>query len=120
MSVVEMHTRASVETLELRRENHLLSLMFNRAYDDRYRDQTVRHTRRAEAIMLTIPRARTNKFEKAPIVMGSKLWNDLPVVVREAKSKLQLKNLIRKHRAGLPLDWEEVPVRQRVNQLVVA
>ena len=109
-SVAEMHDRAKVETLQHRRENHLLSLMFMRTTEDNYIDTTVRRTRRADAVMLTVPRARTNKFGRAPIVMGSRMWNDLPVAVRRAKSKLQLKNLIRMHRAGLPLDWEEAPV----------
>ena len=110
-TVAEMHTRAKIETLQHRRENHLLSLMFMRATDARYIDTTVRRTRRADAVMLEVPRAHTAKFERAPLVMGSKMWNDLPVVVRRAKTKLQLKNLIRLHRAGQPLDWEEAPVR---------
>ena len=107
LSVDEMHTAARVDYLEIRRENHLLALMFNRAWDDQYRDTTARITRQADAILLTVPRAKTAKYAKAPIVLGSRIWNDLPVTVRTAKTKLALKNGIKAHRTGRPLDWAE-------------
>ena len=109
MSVDEMHTRAHVEFLEQRRENHMLTLMFNRTREEQYRDDSPRTTRSADAVSLKIPRAKTNKLTKAPIVLGSKLWNEMPVAVRNAKSKLELKKLVRKHRASLPIDLIEDP-----------
>ena len=109
LSVEEMHTAARVDYLEIRRENHLIALMFNRVWDDRYRDTTPRVTRQADAALLAIPRAKTARFARAPIVHGGRIWNDLPVKVREAKTKLALKNRIRAHRAGHPLVWAEDP-----------
>ena len=107
LTVDEMHTRARVEYLEQRRENHTLTQMFNRTREEQYRDDNARITRSADAVSLKTPRANTNKLTKAPIVMGSKLLNELPVTVRNAKTKLELKNLVRKHWAGLPLDQVE-------------
>ena len=109
LSVSDMHNRATVEYLEQRRENHLLALMFIRTWEDEYRDDNPRITRRADAVMLKVPRARTTKLTKAPILMGSKIWNDLPPEVRNAKTKLELKCLIKRNRTGQPLNWEEDP-----------
>ena len=107
LSVAEMHERAKVEYLAQRRETHLVALMFNRKGDEKYKDQTERVTRRGEAVLLKVPRAKTNKLMKAPIYSGSTLWNSLPVRVRQSKTKLELKNLYRMHRAGQLLEWRE-------------
>ena len=65
LSVQEMHTRANVEYLEQRRDNHMIALMCNRTLETQYRDDQVRVTRRADAVMLKAPRARTNILMKA-------------------------------------------------------
>lgn len=115
LSVREMHEKANVDYLEQRREMHMLALMFSRTLDPYYRDDTCRVTRRAEAVMLKVPRKKTNKFGKSPICWGSSLWNGLPVRVRQAKSKLALKNLTKLHRAGQPLEWMEGVEEQQPN-----
>ena len=107
--VHERHTRSKVEYLEQRRDNHMLTLMFNRTKEEQYLETCNRATRRTDAVLLRTPRAHTNKLTKVPLVRGSNLWNDLPVRIRESKTKLELKNLVRRHRAGLPLDWNEEP-----------
>ena len=78
---------------------------WNRSQDPKYIDSTTRVTRRAEATILRVPVPRTNKLKKAPIYNGSTLWNNLPVKVRKSGSPLELKNLLRRHREGRPLDW---------------
>ena len=95
ISVKDMRDAAKLETLEQHRENHLLALMFDRTKEPEYRDDSARVTRRADAVMLKIPRAQTNKLTKAPIFMGSTLWNDLPTKIREAKTKTELIKLVR-------------------------
>ena len=107
LSVAEIHDRAKVEYLEQRGESHLIALMHNRTKEEKYRDDTVRTTRAAEAVLLKVPKIKTNKLANAPIYSGSKLWNGLPVRIRQAKTKLELKNLVKMHRAGQPLDWRE-------------
>ena len=104
LSIAEMHSTAGVDYLEQRREAHLMALMFNRKDDDRYRDNTERKTRGADAVLLKVPNLRTNKARKAPIYSGSTLWNRLPVRLRQAKSRLELKKLNKLYRTGMPLD----------------
>ena len=65
--VAEMHDKDKLKTLQHRRENHLLALMFMRTADMGYIDTTARRTRRADAVMLKVPRTRTNKFERAQL-----------------------------------------------------
>ena len=97
----------------------MLSLMFNRTREDRYRDDTPRTTRSADAVILKLPKAKTSKLSKAPVVMGSKLWNDLPAGVRNAKTRHELKNLVRRHRAGLPLDWDDDPIDDNNSSIII-
>ena len=104
LSVDEMHLTARVDRLATRRENHLLTLMFDRTFDSKYRDDTQRVTRRADGVLLNVPRRRTAKLAKAPVFKGSNLWNELPPEIRQAKSKLQLKCLVKLHRASIPLE----------------
>ena len=107
LSVREMHDRANVETLDLRRKGHLMALMYERTHDPNYIDNTPRVSRRAAAKMLKVPKPKTNRLKKGPKYNGSVKWNDLPPKVRQAKTKLELKNLLKKHKAGRPLEWFE-------------
>ena len=55
LSVADMHEKANVDTLEKRRETHLITLMFIRSNDIKYLDSTPRTTRRADAKLLKFP-----------------------------------------------------------------
>ena len=98
LSVSEMHEEANIEYLKLRRETHLLTLMFDRSRQIQYIDTTDRVTRQANAILLKSPLAKTEKFARSPLCNGSKMWNALPVKVRQAQSKLHFKRLLDKYR----------------------
>lgn len=102
LSVQDMHERAGIEFLKIRRETHLMALMYGRAQDSRYLDQTERKTRQATAALLKTPRPRSNKLARAPVCMGSTLWNQLPTKIRQAETKLKFRNLYRSHRLGQP------------------
>jgi hypothetical protein len=96
-----MHKKAGIGKLEQRREDHLLALMYTTAKDGQYIDNTIRVTRQAEAVLLTVPRPLTNKLTKAPTYKGSKLWNSQEVSIRQSLSRQDLKNQLRidrKHR----------------------
>ena len=107
LSVNDMHERANVDKLETRRDNHLLALMYNRSKDPNYLSPQARETRRTAAVTLRVPHPKTNRLKKAPIYKGSSMWNNLPAKIRNSGSKLELKNLLKRHRAGMPLDWRE-------------
>jgi predicted porin len=96
-----MHKKAGIGKLEQRREDHLLALMYTRTKDGQYIDNTIRVTRQAEAVLLTVPRPLTNKLTKAPTYKGSKLWNSQEVSIRQLLSRQDLQNQLqidRKHR----------------------
>ena len=95
----EMHTRAKLEYLVQRRDNHVLSLMMDRSVDPNYIDYTERRTRQGDAVLLKLPQAQTNKFTKSPLFRGGTMWNGLPTEVRKATTRLELKTLVRRHRA---------------------
>ena len=111
LSVCEMHTRANIQTLDSRREAHLLALMYNRSFEPEYVDNTVRATRSADATMLQVPKAKLSKYTNAPVITGSIKWNDLPPGIRQAKSKFGFKILFKIHRAGLPPNGNSRPDR---------
>ena len=55
----EKHERAKVEYLDQRRDNHMLTLMFNRTKEKQYVEYNARATR-TDAVILRTPRAHTN------------------------------------------------------------
>ena len=97
LSVDEMHTKAGIAKLALRREIHLLTLMYKRSFQEEFLDQTPRITRQGRSKTLKVPNPKTNKLKNAPIYNGSTLWNNLPARIREATSILAFKNLLRGH-----------------------
>lgn len=101
LSTEEMHNLSGISYLAQRREQHLLALMYKRAFKEEYIDNTVRITRQGDSKLLLLPTPKTNKIMNAPIYRGSKIWNDLPNKIRNASSFLVFKNLIRFHQSGL-------------------
>ena len=94
-----MHDLAKLDPLKTRRNTHQLTLMYKRAKDPQYIDQTKRTTRAAKGILLKVPRSATTKLAKAPIVMGSTMWNNLPHKIRNSHTYVGFKMAVRKHLA---------------------
>ena len=103
LSVKEMHDKANLDYLVDRRDSHLLSLMYRRARETQYIDDTKRNTRRADSTLLKVSKPSTNKLIKAPNYKGSIMWNNLPAKLRAASSYLEFKNSLRVHRSGQAL-----------------
>ena len=72
-----MHDLAKLDTLHIRREDHMLSLMLDRTFDENYRDDKHRVTRSVDGVLLEVPKRATSKLAKAPVYKGSVLWNGL-------------------------------------------
>ena len=104
MSVEDMHTEANVPMLLERGDTHLLTLMLDRTNYAAYLDVAARPIRQSSAPLLKVPRPITNRLNKAPIYRGSKAWNELPPMVRIAKSRLHFRNLLKRQKTGRPLD----------------
>ena len=91
LSVKELHDNAKLDFLEIRRNKHLMTLMFDRAQQDSFIDTMQRKTRQGDATLLKVPKPQTHKLDSAPVYKGSVMWNALTVDVRKSKTKLQLK-----------------------------
>ena len=65
-----------------RAESHLLKLMYNRAQNPLYRDNTQDRTRLHDGPVLIIPFPNNETFRKSIVFRGSTLWNNLPAETR--------------------------------------
>jgi hypothetical protein len=101
LTTKEMHLKAIVETLEIHRQEHLLSLMYGRTKQQQYIDIPNRCTRQGMAPLLKVPIPTTNKMTRSPCYAGSVLWNGLSPNVRHAPTKFDLKNSLKATRCGV-------------------
>ncbi len=92
LSTNDMHTRAQIDGLELRREQHMLREMLNRSKIYAYMDRNKVNTRARVGPMLKITKTTTAKAQqRAPNYIGGKLWNALPATIRLSKTALEFK-----------------------------
>ena len=91
ISIVQMHRRANLLSLEQRRKKQLLSLMF--AYKQRHNVARVhaRRTRAADVFSFTRERYNCIKYKNSPYYKGSLLWDGLPVEARNSMTLLEFK-----------------------------
>ena len=102
LTVGQMHRLAKVEYLADRQARHLLSLMYGRAQNSKYRARPNRDTRQSEAVTLVVPKPRTNRLAKAPICRGGRMWNELPVSIRKASTLKEFQRKLKAYRPGGP------------------
>ena len=91
VSIVQMHTRAGLLSLEQRRQKQLLSLMF--IHKQRHDVARVhgRNTRAAQIFEFIRERYNCNKYKNSPYYKGALLWDKLPVVVKNSTHLLEFK-----------------------------
>ena len=102
LSTSEMHEMAGIAYLKQRRYEHLMMLMFLRSMELAYHDTTHRITRQADAVILRVPMAKSTKYMRAPVYMGSTEWNKIPHHIRNIKTRLGFKMRIKKYIQGRP------------------
>ena len=84
VSIIHMHTRASLLSLEQRRQKQLLCLMY--IHKHRFNvAQVHEYLTRADQVF-TFARKRYNcvKYKNSPYYKGALLWDNLPVIVRNS------------------------------------
>ena len=92
MSIVQMHRRAKLLSLEQRRQVQLLNLMF--IYKNRHENARRihgRNNRAANIYSLTRERYHNNKYKNSPYYKGAFLWDSLPISVRQSVSLSEFK-----------------------------
>ena len=95
VSVVRMHQRARLISLEQRRQKQLLNLMF--IYKNRHvniRRVHARNTRAANLYSFTRERYHNNKYKNSPFYKGAILWDQLPVNARQCLLHTEFKKLL--------------------------
>ena len=95
LSIVEMHNGVGLDTLDIGRNLHLMTLIYKSASDDKYIYHRKRVARRGAATLLRMPNPRTYKLTRAPMYKGSDMWNDLPTKTWHLKMHTKLTWLFR-------------------------
>ena len=97
MHVQEMRTMAKLPRLFDRRKLHLLGLMYKRSSMTEYLDNRRLRTRQFDKIVLITPDFRLTRTTKCPIILGSRLWNELPKGIQDAGTYPQFKHKVKEH-----------------------
>ena len=85
ISIVQMHRRAKLLSLEQRRQVQLLNLMFifKLKYDG-VRRVHARNTRATDIYSFTRERYHNNKYKNSPFYKGALIWDSLHVDIRRS------------------------------------
>ena len=90
-STETLHRKASLHRLAHRRWLHMLVFIFNYIDDKEMIDIREIHTRRREGVLFKINEFDHYKVRQDPKRKAMNVWNGLPVYIRNARSKEQLK-----------------------------
>ena len=97
----DLHRLASLNTLEDRRNAHLLNLMFDRKDDPYFCDNRNLPTRRFDATILKVPQFHKATSKKAVAYRGATSWNSLPPDIRCIPSKDAFKRFQKSAMTGI-------------------
>ena len=97
----DLHRLASLNTLEDRRNAHLLNLMFDRKDDPYFCDNRNLPTRRFDATILKVPQFHKATSKKAVAYRGATSWNSLPPDIRRIPSKDAFKRFQKSAMTGI-------------------
>ena len=86
-----LHDRSQISPLQKRRDMSLLCLMYDLKQLHLYELIGERATRQGDKYTFTTNVSTTSIYERSPYYTGSKLWNNLPAYVQNARSKTQFK-----------------------------
>ena len=95
--VTDLHAEVDLLKLKFRREQHLLSLMYDQAQKGHLlstRKKNCIVTRSHKKKLFKTKRPRTEKFKKSVAYTGPKMWNDLPAEFHQTETKEEFKRLV--------------------------
>ena len=96
LSILNMHTKAKLLSLEQRRTFQLLSLMYMHKSNPVNLRQAVRNTRAADRDQFYVERFSNCKYKNSPFYKGSELWMLLPIDIINSDSLYQFKQSLKK------------------------
>ena len=97
-SVEELHRLAKLQKLKVRRDQHLLSYMFDQACTGKHlkkRRLTGVKTRSQNKKLLHLCKPNTEKFKKSLAYRGPRRWNSLPDQYHHCKTRSQFINRVK-------------------------
>ena len=111
-NTLDVHREAKLNLLKDRRDSHLVTLMFQRAYDTEYVDDRELPTRLHDNKTLTVPRPNNSVFTKSVCFRGATMWNDLDPSFKQISNiksfKAKQKILLRHKITWISSYWEPV------------
>ena len=96
MSIVKMHAKSKLLSLEQRRRLQLLSLMYIHKDNPATIRNRVRITREAERIAFHVERYQNCKYKNSPYYKGADLWKSIPLELTRSPCRLHFKNELKK------------------------
>ena len=96
MSIVKMHAKSKLLSLEQRRRLQLLSLMYIHKDNPATIRNRVRITREAERIVFHVERYQNCKYKNSPYYKGADLWKSIPLELTRSPCRLHFKNELKK------------------------
>ena len=101
VTLVELHNKAKLASLEQRRCVQLLSLMFKISKIEENRAVAVRMTRQQVKYVFRLDNRVGTKYSHSPYYVGSMLWDKLPRDIQFAESNFQFKDHVKKYTKSL-------------------
>ena len=99
-NVNDLHEDADLLKLKFRREQHMLSLMFDYAASVnnlKVPNTEGVQTRSHKKKLLKLKKPRTEKYKKSLSYQGPRKWNMLPEDIQLCASKVEFKKLVKGH-----------------------
>ena len=80
-----------INTLEFRRSNELLNLMFNLVQDNKYKKEGARVTRAMNSYVFDTQIVHLGVYANSPFYLGTQLWDNLPHDIKNIQDKQTFK-----------------------------
>ena len=97
MSVLRVHEACTVSYLATRRYNHLAKLMYTLTQNNKYRKEGNHTTRTINTYIFDTDIVHLGLYSNSPYYKGAKLWNELPLEIKETRLKSTFTFLVKRH-----------------------
>ena len=97
IGTVQLHELVRVNKLNIRREAHLLNMMFFLKLNNKFKKDSTRVTRNADRHEFKIEIVHKDIYAKSPYFRGVALWNGIPIECQNLFDIRMFKTNIKKH-----------------------
>ena len=97
LSVLRLHEICKLNYLSTRRLTHLAKLMLNLAKNNKFKKNVCRETRTNNSYIFATDIVHLGIYSNSPYYIGVKLWNDLPLEIKNTYDKCAFGKMIQRH-----------------------